>query len=212
MQIAIVLYDGLTALDAVGPYEVLARLEGVEVVFVGQEARVYRADTGFLGLSADKTFHEVPHPDVIVVPGGPVAWSGEGHEELIAWLKEAHRKSTWTTSVCTGAFFLAAAGILKGKPAATHWAARQQLTRLGAVPIDMRVAVTRADHVMTSAGVSAGIDMALMLVAELRDPGTAMAIQLLLEYDPKPPYDSGSPTKASQQVIARVLEHLAKKR
>jgi len=200
MQIAIPLFDHVTALDAVGPYEVLSRLPGAQVTFVAHEPGVLRTDNGMLGLSADVALRDLPAPDVIVLPGGFGTRAAIADEAMLAWLRTAHETSTWTTSVCTGSLLLAAAGLLDGLEATTHWAVKGLLAQLGAVPVDRRV--VRQGKILMAAGVSAGIDMALTLAAEIAGDDVAQTIQLYIEYDPEPPFDSGSPAKASEAVLA----------
>jgi transcriptional regulator GlxA family with amidase domain len=199
MRIAILIFDGLTALDAIGPYEVLSRLPGAELRFVAKEAGPKRTDTGALGVQADLAIADLPGPDVVLVPGGEGNRPLMRDSEVLDWLRVAHESSTWTTSVCTGALVLGAAGILDGKRATTHWAFLDRLSELGAEPVTERV--VEDGKVMTAAGVSAGIDMALTLAARIAGNEVAQAIQLGIEYDPQPPFDAGSPSKASPQVI-----------
>jgi putative intracellular protease/amidase len=202
MKIAILIYDRLTALDAVGPYEVLSRIPGAELTLVAERPGPKRTDTGRLALHADASLAELPDPDVVLVPGGPgqVALMEDGpvHE----WLRAAHAGSTWTTSVCTGSLILAAAGLLENRRATTHWAALDELGRLGATPVSERVVWD--GKLVTAAGVSAGIDMALALAAEIAGEQLAQAIQLGIEYDPQPPFDAGSPQKAPAAIVAAV--------
>jgi transcriptional regulator GlxA family with amidase domain len=202
MQIAILIYDGLTALDAVGPYEVLSRLPGGELTFVAQEPGPKRTDTGRLALVADASLAEVPHPDVVLVPGGPaqaeLMEDGPVHE----WLRATHETSTWTTSVCTGSLILAAAGVLAGKRATTHWQALEALRGLGVEVVEERVVFD--GKLATAAGVSAGIDMALALAAKIAGEQVAQAIQLGIEYDPQPPFDAGLPHKAPAAIVEAV--------
>ncbi|MET9117081.1 DJ-1/PfpI family protein [Streptomyces longwoodensis] len=202
MQIAIVLYDGFTALDAVGPYETLGRLPGAETVFVAEETGPVRTDTGALALVADRTLAEVPHPDVLVVPGGPGQSALMTHAPLLDWLRAADAGSTWTTSVCTGSLLLAAAGLLRGRRATSHWLALDALRAHGAEPTGERV-VTDGKYV-TAAGVSAGIDMGLTLLGRIAGDEHARAVQLLTEYDPQPPYDAGSPHKAPAHLVEQL--------
>jgi transcriptional regulator GlxA family with amidase domain len=202
MQIAILIFDGLTALDAIGPYEVLSRLPGAELGFVAKEAGSKRTDTGALGVEADLALADVDSPEVVLVPGGPGSRPLMRDPEVLEWLRSAHASSTWTTSVCTGALVLGAAGILDGKRATTHWASLDRLSELGAQPVAERV--VEDGKVITAAGVSAGIDMALTLVARIAGDEVAQAIQLGIEYDPQPPFDAGSPAKASAKVIEMV--------
>jgi transcriptional regulator GlxA family with amidase domain len=197
MDIAIALYDRFTALDAVGPYEVLWRLPGARVHWVGAEARPYATDRG-LKLVAEETLDDVRAPDIVVVPGGTGTRDALGDERLVEWIRAADATSTWTTSVCTGALLLGAAGVLDGLRATTHWAYVDHLARYGAEATSERV--VRQGKVITSAGVSSGIDMALTLAAEIAGEDVAQAIQLRIEYDPAPPFDAGSVAKAPAHV------------
>ncbi|MFD8305389.1 DJ-1/PfpI family protein [Streptomyces sp. NPDC059690] len=199
MQIAIVLYDGFTALDAVGPYETLGRLPDSETVFVAERTGPVRTDSAALALTADRTLAEVPRPDVVVVPGGPGQSGQMDNEALLGWIRAADVTSTWTTSVCTGSLLLAAAGLLQGRRATSHWLALDELKRFGAEPTGERV-VTDGKYV-TAAGVSSGIDMGLALVGRISGDFVAQAVQLGIEYDPRPPYDAGAPEKAPAEVV-----------
>jgi putative intracellular protease/amidase len=202
MRIAILIFDKLTALDAIGPYEVLSRLPGAELSFVAKEAGVKRTDTGRLGITADLALAELPDPDVLLVPGGEGNRPLLADEEVLDWVRAAHETSTWTTSVCTGSLVLGAAGILEGKRATSHWAFLERLSDYGAEPVAERVVTD--GKVVTAAGVAAGIDMALTLAA--RDAGDefAQAVQLGIEYDPQPPFDTGTPDKAPPEIVAAV--------
>jgi transcriptional regulator GlxA family with amidase domain len=202
MQIAILIFDGLTALDAIGPYEVLSRLPGAELRIVAKEAGLKRTDTGALGVEADLALDDLEAPEVVLVPGGKGSRPLMRDPEVLEWLRSAHESSTWTTSVCTGALVLGAAGILDGKRATTHWAFLDHLSEFGAEPVAERV--VEDGKVITAAGVSAGIDMALTLAARIAGDEVAQAIQLGIEYDPDPPFDAGAPSKASSEVIAMV--------
>lgn len=202
MEIAILLFDGLTALDAVGPYEALSMLPEAHVRLVATERGAKRTRNGSLALVADHTLAEVRRPDIVVVPGGPGEEALRTNPEVLGWLRAAHESSRWTTSVCTGALTLAAAGLLDGVEATTHWASMDELASLGAKPVAERVVVR--GKVITAAGVSAGIDMALRLAQLEAGDDVAMAIQLVLEYDPQPPFDAGSPAKAPPHVLAMV--------
>jgi transcriptional regulator GlxA family with amidase domain len=190
----IVLFDRFTALDAVGPYEVLSSLPGAEVVFAAHIPGPVVNEKGTLRLTADAALADVLRPDVIVVPGGPGQNAHMADEALLGWLRAADSRSAWTTSVCTGSLLLASAGLLKGRRATTHWLAMDMLAGLGAVPATGRV-VTDGKY-MTAAGVSAGIDMALALAGKLAGDAVAQSVQLALEYDPQPPYQAGSPATA----------------
>jgi transcriptional regulator GlxA family with amidase domain len=209
MQIAIPLFERVTALDAVGPYEILQRLPGAQVVFVGHEVGQVRTDNGMLGLQVDATFEDVPHPQVVVVPGGVGTRPLVRDERVLTWLRDAHTTTTYTTSVCTGALLLAAAGLLDGLSATTHWAAYDELRALGAEPTEQRVVEHLDRRIITAAGVSSGIDMALRLAALLVDEVAAKAMQLMVEYDPQPPFDAGAPSKVDDVVMTRVIEYAA---
>jgi len=199
MQFAIVLYDRFTALDAVGPYETLGRLPDSETVFVAECTGPVRNDNGNLALIADRTLDEVPNPDVLIVPGGPGQTAQMDNKALLDWIRTADGTSAWTTSVCTGSLLLAAAGLLEGRRATSHWLALDELRRLGAEPTGERV-VTDGKYV-TAAGVSSGIDMGLALLGRISGDVVAQAVQLGIEYDPQPPYDAGSPQKAPADVV-----------
>ena len=206
MHIVIPLFDRFTALDAVGPYEVLSRVPDAEVVFAGEERGPYRTDTGSLALVADAAFDEITAADVLVVPGGPGTRRMMSDAGLIEWVRAVHPTTIWTTSVCTGSLILGAAGLLDGLDATTHWATTALLESTGARYAERRV--VRQGKIITAAGVSAGIDMALTLAAELAGQEIAEAIQLSIEYDPQPPFDCGSVAKAGParaQLVAGVL-------
>jgi transcriptional regulator GlxA family with amidase domain len=203
MQICVLLYDRMTALDAIGPYEVLSRLPGAETVFVAERAGPVRVDTGRLSLVADAALADVPGPDLILVPGGPAAPTTPG--PVHDWLRAADATSTWTTSVCTGSLVLASAGLLAGRRATTHWMALDRLASFGAVPVTERF-VTDGKYV-TAAGVSAGIDFALALAGVIAGAEVAQTIQLAIEYDPAPPFDAGSPAKAPASIVAGLREN-----
>ncbi|MET9364332.1 DJ-1/PfpI family protein [Streptomyces sp. NPDC006632] len=201
MLIAVVLYPGFTALDAVGPYETLSRLPGAETVLVAEEAGPVRNDSGSLTLVAEKAFAEVLRPDIVVVPGAPPG-AVEPHLHggpLLDWLRTADVASTWTTSVCTGSLLLGAAGLLKGRRATSHWLALDQLAAFGVNTTGERVVMDR--KYVTAAGVSSGIDMGLTLLGAIAGDRYAQAVQLLIEYDPRPPYDAGSPLKAPADLV-----------
>jgi putative intracellular protease/amidase len=202
MDVAIPIFDRITALDAVGPYEVLSRLPDARVTFLGTTAGPKRTENSMLALTADATLEELPEPEVIVVPGGYGTRELLHDEALLAWLRHAHESSRWTTSVCTGSLVLGAAGILEGLEATSHFAALELLERFGARPASRRV--VEQGKVITAAGVSSGIDMALLLAARIAGDEVAQAIQLGIEYDPQPPFDSGSLAKAPQNVIELV--------
>ena len=199
MDIAILLYQRITALDAIGPYEVLSRLPGATVGFVASDPGPVRTDNGMLTLLAEHSLDDLAHPDIVVVPGGPGEVAARAGEPVLEWLRSADQTSTWTTSVCTGSLILAAAGLLDGRHATSHWLALEELGRLGAIPAAERVVFD--GKLVTAAGVSAGIDMALALAARVAGDEVAQAIQLGIEYDPQPPFQAGSPQTAPGQIV-----------
>jgi transcriptional regulator GlxA family with amidase domain len=202
MQTAILIFDKLTALDAIGPYEVLRSVPGWEVRFVAPAKGEVRTDSGALGLSADYSIEEVTEPDIVLVPGGAGNRPLMTDETVLSWLREADRHTKWTTSVCTGSLVLGAAGLLEGKRATCHWLFLERLREFGAQPTGERV--VEEGKVITAAGVSAGIDMALHLVGREAGPEVAQAVQLGIEYDPQPPFDAGSPAKAPAPIVEAV--------
>jgi len=187
MDIAIVLYERFTALDAIGPYDVLNKIPGAHVTFVGETRGMIRSQQGSLGLSVDRPVSEVDHADILVIPGGYGEEQVRAKPAMLEWVRAIHATTQWTTSVCTGALILGAAGILKGLEATTHWAAREQLRSFGATPVTRRI--VEQGKVITAAGVSAGIDMALHLTRRIAGDDVAQAIQVGIEYDPQPPFD-----------------------
>lgn len=199
MQTAILLYDGITALDAVGPYEVLSRLPGNEVRFVATEPGPKATEDGMLSLVADHSLEETHSPEIMVVPGGFGNRRLLEDEQVLGWIREAHETSRWTTSVCTGSLLLGAAGILRGLRATSHWLSLDRMAEFGAEPTSERV--VEQGKVITAAGVSSGIDMALRLVQKIAGDDAAQAIQLSIEYDPEPPFDAGSPAKAPKHIV-----------
>jgi transcriptional regulator GlxA family with amidase domain len=202
MQIAILIFDKLTALDAIGPYEVLRSVPGWEVKFVGPEKGQVRTDSGALGLSVDYALDEVTAADIVLVPGGDGNRPLLTDEAVLSWLRQIDAGSKWTTSVCTGSLVLGAAGLLEGKRATSHWRFLEQLGEFGADPVGGRF--VEDGKIVTAAGVSAGIDMALHLVGQEVGPEVAQAIQLGIEYDPQPPFDAGSPQKAPTPIVELV--------
>jgi putative intracellular protease/amidase len=202
MEIAILLFDGITALDAVGPYEVLSRLPGARVRFVAVEPGPKRTENQALALTADAPLTAAPHPDVVVVPGGYGSRTVMHEAPVLDWLRAAHATSRWTTAVCTGSLILGGAGILRGLRATTHWLELERLRELGAEPVSERV--VEQGKVVTAAGVSSGIDMALRLAERVAGADVAQAIQLSIEYDPQPPFDAGSPARAPAHVVELV--------
>ena len=206
MQIALALYPRFTALDIIGPFQVLADVPGHDIVWVAENAGPVIDHTGRTPLTATHSFAEVSQPDVVVVPGG---MANDDNPALNAWLQRVHPTTKWTTTVCTGSVHLARAGLLTGLKATTHWASARELNGLGATYTEERV--VRQGKIITAAGVSSGIDMALTLLAELHGDVVAQAIQLAIEYDPQPPFDSGSPSKAPAEVLAFMRSFYADK-
>ena len=204
MDIAIPLFDGITALDAIGPYEVLSRLPGARVRFVAETPGPKRTDNKQLTLMADEPLSAVPRPEIIMVPGGFGTRRLMTPNPLLDWIRAAHETSQWTTSVCTGSLLLGAAGLLKGLDATSHWAALDDLAALGAKPTLERV--VQRGKIITAAGVSSGIDMALTLAAQIAGEEFAQTIQLGIEYDPQPPFRAGSPKTAPPHIVAALRE------
>ncbi|MEV0673511.1 DJ-1/PfpI family protein [Mycobacterium sp. NPDC050441] len=210
MQIAIVLYPGFTALDFIGPYEILHRLPDAEVRFVWHEPGPITADSGVLVIGATHSFAETPSPDLILVPGGPGTVEHARDETVLAWLRQAHKTATWTTSVCSGSLLLAAAGILDGRRATSHWLVLPVLKTFGVQAVGDQRIVDAGDQIVTAAGVSAGIDLAMWLAGQIAGEAKAKAIQLGIEYDPQPPFDSGHVSKASASTKAAATALLSK--
>ncbi len=202
MQIAIPLYDRFTALDAVGPYEVLSRLPNSELTFVGYEVGPVRTDNDRLAMHVDAVLEDIPEPNVIVVPGGWGTRALLDDDRILSWIRHAHEHSDWTTSVCTGSLLLGAAGVLDGLEATSHWLELDTVAEYGAAPTGRRV--VEQGKVITAAGVSSGIDMGLTLAAKIAGDEFARTIQLMIEYDPEPPFDSGSAAKADPELVERL--------
>lgn len=207
LQTVIPLFPQFTALDGIGPYEVLQRIPDIDVTFIGHELGPVRSDNGMLGIEVDGLFEDHARPDVIVFPGGQGTRALMEDERVLGWLRAAHPTTRFTTSVCTGSLVLAAAGLLDGLTATTHWGALDVLTRYGATPAGSRVVEHLERRIITAAGVSSGIDMALRLVEILYDRIAAEASQLMIEYDPQPPFDAGSTDKVGADVMDRVIEY-----
>lgn len=202
MQTAYLLYDGFTPLDITGPFDVLSRVPGAESVFVAEAHGPVRSEQGTMAIVADRSLDEVVAPDIVVVPGGFSTRRFLEHEPLLSWVRGVHKTTSWTTSVCTGSLLLAAAGLLDDAPATTHWLRRDTLASLGARVVPDRV--VQHGKVLTAAGVSSGIDMALRLVQLMHGDEVAQAVQLGIEYDPEPPFDAGSPDKANPPIVETV--------
>lgn len=204
MHIAFLFYHGMTALDAIGPYEVLWRLPSATVDYVAKRVGPIQCPSG-LRLYANRNFSEVPQADVLLIPGGRDL--SDIDDETLKWIRQIHDTTTWTTAVCTGSLILGAAGILTGLNATSHWARVDQLQSFGAKPKRQRIVVD--GKVITAAGVSAGIDMALSLAAKITNAETAERLQLTIEYDPEPPFDMGSPAKAPPLMCAEIKNGLS---
>jgi transcriptional regulator GlxA family with amidase domain len=209
MQIAIPLFPRFTALDGIGPYEVLQRIPGYDITFIGHVVGEVRSENGFLGITVDTVFEDLPDPDIIVFPGGIGTRPLMHDERVLDWVRTAHATSRFTTSVCTGSLVLGAAGLLTGLTATTHWASMDTLATVGAEPTGQRVVEHLDQRIITAAGVSSGIDMALRLVELLIDDTAAKACQLMIEYDPQPPFDAGAPHKVDDTVMTRIAEYAA---
>jgi transcriptional regulator GlxA family with amidase domain len=208
-QIAIVVYPGFTALDFIGPYEVLRNLPGADVRFVWHEPGPISADSGVLLIGATHSFDEAPSPDIILVPGGMTTMEHARDEKLLDWVRRADQTSTWTTSVCSGSMILAAAGLLEGRRATSHWLMVPMLKPFGVEAVgDQRI--VHEGKIVTAAGVSAGIDLAMWLFGEICGEAKAKAVQLAIEYDPQPPFDSGHVSKASAATKAAATAQLSK--
>jgi putative intracellular protease/amidase len=212
MRVAIPLFPRFTALDGIGPYEVLQRVPRLSVTFVGHQSGEVRSDNGMLGITIDAAFEDLPQPEVIVFPGGIGTRALLRDERVLAWIRNAHPTTRYTTSVCTGSLVLAAAGLLQGLTATTHWGARAELEALGARAVPQRVVEHLERRLITAAGVSSGIDMALRLVELLVDRTSAEAAQLMIEYDPQPPFASGAFERASERVRTRAADYARQRR
>jgi transcriptional regulator GlxA family with amidase domain len=207
LQIVIPLFPEFTALDGIGPYEVLQHVPSIDVTFIGHQRGEIRTENGSLGVIADATFGDFPEPDVVVFPGGMGTRRLQHDEQVLTWVRRVHQTTRWTCSVCTGSLVLGAAGLLHGLTATTHWACYPELAAHGAIPTPERVVELPDQRIITAAGVSSGIDMALRLVELLVDRTAAQAAQLMIEYDPQPPFDSGSLAKSSQETVDRAMQY-----
>jgi transcriptional regulator GlxA family with amidase domain len=208
MHITFLFYQDMTTLDIIGPHEILARLPNVTIHRVAKQAGMIRAGFG-LELKAEYSLSQITQTDILVVPGGGAATSLSQEQDIIHWIKAIHKTTQWTTSVCTGSLILGAAGILQGTQATTHWAVLDRLNLWGAIPLSKRV--VEDGKIITAAGVSAGIDMALLLTAKVAGQEVAERLQLGIEYDPEPPFNSGSPDKANPELVASLKEQLLNK-
>ncbi len=207
LHVAIPLFPRFTALDGVGPYEVLQRIPSIDVTFIGHRRGEVRSENGMLGITVDATFKDMPEPDIIVFPGGVGSRPLEHDDRVLEWVRHAHVTTRLTTSVCTGSLVLGAAGLLDGLTATTHWSCFAELEAHGAVPTAVRVVEHLDQRIITAAGVSSGIDMALRVVELVVDRTAAQAAQLMIEYDPDPPFDSGSVAKSDDVILDRVIEY-----
>jgi transcriptional regulator GlxA family with amidase domain len=205
MEIAILLFDKITALDAIGPYEVLSRLPDAKVTFVAKEPGLQRTENRMLALQADQPLSDLAHPDILVLPGGFGTRALAQDEQLLDWIRAAHESSIWTTSVCTGSLLLGAAGLLNGLEATTHWMVMDALAAYGAKPVSRRI--VQQGKIITCSGVASGIDMALTLAAKIAGPEWAQGIQLGIEYDPEPPFVGGSLRTAPARIVELVRTH-----
>ncbi len=203
LKIAILLFDNYTALDVIGPYEVLSKIPDSKIYLAAVKPGLYKDGRG-LQTSAEYSLTEIPNPDILVIPGGMGVDSILDNQEVLSWIQKAHATSQWTVSVCSGALLLGAAGLLKGCKATTHWARMEQLKQYGAILLKERY--VKDGKIITSAGVSAGIDMSLYLASLVMDEGFAKVVQLSIEYDPQPPFDSGTPEKAPKDILERVMK------
>ena len=206
MHITFLFYEGMTALDAIGPHEILSRLPHVSVKRVALSSGNIRTCSNLI-LTADYTLSDVSQTDILVIPGAGNATALREYPDILEWVKDIHTSTIWTTSVCTGSLILGAAGLLSGVKATTHWAVMERLKKWNAIPTFQRV--VESGKIMTAAGVSAGIDMALTLVAKISGEDIAQTLQLGLEYDPQPPFNSGSPDKASPQILKNLQARLS---
>lgn len=202
MKIVVLAYPKMTALDAIGPYEILSRLPGAELSFVGERVGPITTDTGFLTIMAESAISDIQSADILVIPGGRGDREVRHNENILAWIRNIHATTQWTLSVCTGSLILGAAGLLDGLRATTHWAQLDVLREYGAEPTAERF--VEQGKIITAAGVSAGIDMALHVARLAAGEQFAQAVQLGIEYDPQPPFDAGSPAKAPAQIVELV--------
>lgn len=207
MQIVFLFYDGMTALDAIGPHEILCRLPDARVQRVARKSGAVRTDSAGLELIAEHSLADVSHADVLVIPGAGSATTLRDYPEVLAWVRSIHATTKWTTSVCTGSLILGAAGLLSGLRATTHWAVLDRLSAWDAEPVSERI--VESGKIITAAGVSAGIDMALILAAKIAGPQVAQTLQLGIEYDPEPPFDTGSPKKADPKILDALLARMS---
>lgn len=203
MEIAILVFDGMTAIDVIGPYEVLASIPQTNVYFVSVSSGMKRIDTNVFSFSAEKSIEELPHPDILLIPGGNILPLLQ-NEAVLEWTRTAYKSSQWTLTTCTGVYLLGAAGLLQGRRVTVPWAGKDGLAPYGAIYVEETY--VRDGKLITSVGGYAGTDMALSLACEIAGIETAQALQLALEYDPHPPFDTGVPKKATPALIERAKE------
>lgn len=207
MKFAFLFYDGMTALDAIGPHEILSRLPEAQVFRVAAKSGPVYTDSASLVLHAEYSLSDVSEADVLLIPGAGSATTLRDRPEILAWIQKIHATTQWTTSVCTGALILGSAGILAGERATTHWAVMDRLQTWGAIPTSQRI--VESGKIITAAGVSAGIDMALILSSKIAGALVAQAVQLGIEYDPEPPFNAGSPQKANPLIRDALLMRMS---
>jgi cyclohexyl-isocyanide hydratase len=200
IRVAFLLFPNVTQLDLTGPAQVLSRLGNVTLDLVARDLAAVPTDAGF-ALLPTATFATAVQPDILCIPGGFGVNDAMEDAATMAWVRQVAGDATWVTSVCTGALLLGAAGLLRGYRATTHWASHHHLAAFGAIPVRERVVFDR--NRVTGGGVTAGIDFGLALTAAIRGEAHARLVQLSLEYDPAPPFDSGSPERADDATIAR---------
>ncbi|RIA09351.1 transcriptional regulator GlxA family with amidase domain [Flavobacteriaceae bacterium MAR_2010_72] len=213
MEIIIYIYNGMTMLDAIGPYEILRHIEGANIKFVSKQKGEITADSHFVHLNSKYGIDEISKADILVIPGSTIAFLKEMKDDkVLNWITKINKSTQITVTVCTGSIILAATGLLKGKKATSHWKSIKLLTEFGAIPT--RARVIEEGKYITAAGVSAGIDMAIYLVNKMKGEKAAKAAQLLIEYDPKPMYNSGNYLRANKEIIKmseKLLESNVKK-
>lgn len=201
MKIAILLFDNFTSLDIVGPYEVLNKIPNSQIYLVGLEKKEYKDAYG-LKIYADYSLEEIKQADILLIPGGFGIDNVLSNKEILDWIQKIDSKTKWTTSICSGSLLLAEAGLLNNKDCTTHWRRKEQSSKYNVKIKNERY--VQDGKIITSAGVSAGIDMALYLVSKIAGDQTAKMIQLAIEYDPKPPFDCGSPDKVPKEMVDRL--------
>lgn len=209
MKIVIYIYNGITMLDAIGPYEVLRNINDAKVLLVAERKGIIKADSGFIHLEANYDIKEIKSADILIIPGSTISFIREmKNTKVLQWIKEIHRTTIWTTSVCSGSLILASTGLLKGLKATSHWKSLNLLKDFGAIPTRERFVVQ--EKIITAAGVSSGIDMALYLCDKIVGEKETRAIQLIIEYDPNPIYYSANYLTADKEIIKAAEMKLTK--